>query len=122
MCDIPLVITPQGLEELELTAHFIIFGSPEAPLPVHITCIGEGPVVHLMPLSLDWHQISVLTDIPKTLRLSNESLIPATFSANMLRSNSVFRVEPNSGEIPPEEQIDLAVTACLDDCVRYVCT
>ena len=31
-CDVPLVITPQGLEELETTARFIIFGNSESPL------------------------------------------------------------------------------------------
>lgn len=90
--------------------------------PVHLTCIGEGPVVHVMPLSMDWGVIPVLTDMPRLLCLSNESLIPARFSADMLRGansgKSVWRVEPASGEIPPEEQLELTVTACLDDCVR----
>lgn len=85
---------------------------------MHLTCVGEGPVVHLMPLSMDWGVIPVLTDMPRLLRLSNESLIPAKFSVEMLRSKSVWRVEPDSGEIPPEEQLELTVTACLDDCVR----
>ena len=30
--EVPLVITPQGLEELEITAHFAIFGNPEVPV------------------------------------------------------------------------------------------
>lgn len=80
--------------------------------------MGEGPVVHVMPLDMDWHHIQVLTDTPKTVRLTNESLITASFTAEMLRPNSVWRVEPNRGEIAPEEQIELTVTACLTDCVR----
>ena len=40
-CEVPLVITPQGLEELETFALMQIFGSPEPPLvsllAVHIT-------------------------------------------------------------------------------------
>ena len=75
-------------------------------------------MVHVMPLDMDWGQIPVLVDSPKTVRLSNESLIPAKFTAHMTRPNTVWRVEPDHGEIPPEEQMDLTITACLDDCVR----
>ncbi len=80
-----MVITPQGLGELEVTSQFQIFGSMDPPLSVHLACIGEGPVVHIMPLDLDWGQIPVLTDTPKIIRLSNESLIPAKFAAHMVR-------------------------------------
>ncbi|CAH1779299.1 unnamed protein product [Owenia fusiformis] len=117
--EVPLVITPQHLEELGVTAYFGIFGSSEAPLPVHLSCIGEGPVVHVMPLNLDWGQIPVLTEVSKTLLLSNESLIPAKFTSHMVRPNSVWNVEPRDGEIPPEETMELTVTANLDDCVRF---
>ena len=83
-----------------------------------LTCIGEGPVVHIMPLDLDWKEITVLTDNSKIFRLSNESLIPAKFTAHMVRPNSVWRVEPPSGEIPAEDQLELTVTACLNDAIR----
>ena len=88
--------------------------------PVHLSCVGEGPVVHVMPLELDWQHVAVLSDTPKMVRLTNESLIPARFTAHMTRPNSVWRVEPASGEIPPEGQLELSVTACLNDCVRFV--
>ena len=47
-------------------------------------CIGEGPVVHITPLSIDWKHIPVLVDVPQTLKLSNESLIPAHFTADLV--------------------------------------
>ena len=53
--------------------------------PVLLTSIGEGPVIHFSALTLDWGQIPVLTDKPKVIRLSNESVIPAKFSAHMVR-------------------------------------
>jgi hypothetical protein len=46
----------------------------------HIACIGEGPVVHISPQSLDWGIIPVLTDKPMTLVLSNEYLSPLEIS------------------------------------------
>lgn len=51
---------------------------------MHIACIGEGPVVHVMPLELDWGVVPVLQDKPKKILLSNESLIPARFTAHMV--------------------------------------
>ncbi len=32
LLDVPLVITPQGLQELETIAQLIVFGSPDPPL------------------------------------------------------------------------------------------
>ncbi|XP_064641495.1 hydrocephalus-inducing protein-like isoform X2 [Lineus longissimus] len=117
--EVPLVITPKGLEELEVMSSIHIFGSIEQALPVQISCIGEGPVVHVEPLEINWGQIPVLTDTPATIYLSNESLIPAKFTAHMVRPSSVWTVEPRDGEIPPEEEATLTVTARLDDCVRF---
>ena len=37
-----------------------------------------------------------------------------------VRPKSVYRVSPVEGEIPPERSLEITVTACLDDCVRYV--
>lgn len=47
-------------------------------------CVGEGPVVHVAPVELDWGQTPVLTDLSKSVILSNESLIPAPFSCAMV--------------------------------------
>lgn len=84
---------------------------------MQITCMGEGPVVNLSPLEMEWGQVPVLVDVPQKLVLANESLIPARFHAKMTRSQSAWRIEPESGEIPPESQISLDVIACLNDCV-----
>lgn len=79
-----MFIEAQGLEELSVIAYFMIVGSQEAPLPVRLMCVGEGPVVHVTPLSLDWGQIPVLTDVSRVVTLSNESLIPSRFTAHMV--------------------------------------
>ncbi|XP_033116735.1 hydrocephalus-inducing protein homolog isoform X2 [Anneissia japonica] len=117
--DIPLVITPQGLEELEAVAEFSIFGSSELPLQVQLICIGEGPVVHVTPHEIDWGQTQVLTDVTRTVELSNESLIPAEFTCSLVRPNSLWKVEPASGVIPPEEALEIKVTVNLDDCIKF---
>ena len=52
---------------------------------VHVMCVGEGPVVNVNPLALDWGDVPVLTDLEKTIVLSNESFIPAKFTAHMVK-------------------------------------
>lgn len=42
--------------------------------------------------------------------------------ALQLRPNSVFSVYPQDGEIPPESDLEITVTAHLNDCVRYMST
>ncbi len=118
--EIPLVIMPKALEEIESVAEFSIFGSNEPPLQVQLMAIGEGPVVHVTPTELDWGQTPVLTDVTKIVTLSNESLIPAPFCCTLMRPNSLWRVEPVEAEIPPEESLDVKLTVHLDDCIRYV--
>ncbi|XP_041375521.1 hydrocephalus-inducing protein homolog [Gigantopelta aegis] len=117
--DVALLIEAQVLEELDISVYVHIFGSPDPPMPVHVTCVGEGPVVHILPLELDWGLVPVLTDIPKKILLANESLISAKFTANMVRPNTVFQIEPTEGEIGPEETMTVTVIAHLDDCVRF---
>ena len=58
---------------------------------VQIQCVGEGPVIHVVPAHVDYGTIPVLTDISKIVQLSNESLIPAQFSCSMV---SIVHVHP----------------------------
>ncbi|XP_035679087.1 LOW QUALITY PROTEIN: hydrocephalus-inducing protein homolog [Branchiostoma floridae] len=117
--EIPLTCTAQQLNEAEEVVYIHIFGSQDPPMQVHVCCVGEGPVVHVAPTELDWGDIRVLTDVHRTVQLSNESLIPAPFSAQMMRPGSVWRVEPQKGVIPPESAQELVLTAHLDDCIRF---
>ncbi|XP_078688637.1 hydrocephalus-inducing protein-like [Branchiostoma floridae x Branchiostoma belcheri] len=117
--EIPLTCTAQQLNEAEEVVYIHIFGSQDPPMQVHVCCVGEGPVVHVAPTELDWGDIQVLTDVHRTVQLSNESLIPAPFSAQMMRPGSVWRVEPQEGVIPPESAQELVLTAHLDDCIRF---
>ena len=57
---------------------------------VQIQCVGEGPVIHVVPAHVDYGTIPVLTDISKIVQLSNESLIPAQFSCSMVSIVHVY--------------------------------
>ncbi|XP_048461536.1 hydrocephalus-inducing protein homolog [Rhincodon typus] len=115
--EIPLVVEPQHLGELNTEVYVALFGKSQFPLVIHIYCIGEGPVVHLSSTKIDWGKIKVLTDVPKTICLSNESLIPARVTAKMTLENPKWRLEPSEMVIPPLQHKDLYVVAHLDDTI-----
>ncbi|GAA6093510.1 hydrocephalus-inducing protein homolog isoform X1 [Tachysurus ichikawai] len=66
------------------------------------SCIGQGPVDSISSTELHFGTIPVLTDIPRTLQLFNKFPISAQFLSQMAKSNTLWRVEPAEGEIPPE--------------------
>lgn len=53
---------------------------------VALSCIGHGPLVHIQTTQLHFGKIPVLTDIGKTLLLSNHSPIPAHFTTPMVQT------------------------------------
>lgn len=59
---------------------------------MQLSCIGEGPVVHVTPETLDWGHTEVLTPNVKMVKLSNQSTIPADFIAQMVRQLTIAKL------------------------------
>lgn len=69
-------------------------GQPFSAIPVyflslgtqvcHVRSIGEGPVIYVHPIQVDFGTIYVLQDSSRILNLSNQSFIPALFQAHMV--------------------------------------
>ncbi|XP_075181569.1 hydrocephalus-inducing protein homolog [Anomaloglossus baeobatrachus] len=117
--DIPIVMRAQRTGELSTKAYTAVYGSPQPPLDVTLLCTGEGPVVHVDPSEVDFGDITVLTEVFRTVSLCNQSQISAPFQASMMRKRSLWRVEPSCGEVPPEGEVQLTLVACLDDTVAF---
>ncbi|KAJ8272065.1 hypothetical protein COCON_G00109240 [Conger conger] len=117
--ELPLVLQAKAVRHLQVTANIAVFGSKEPPLDLLLSCIGEGPVVHVSASELDFGSIPVLTDVCRTLRLSNQSPVLACFQALMARSRSQWRVEPSEGEVPAEGEVEVRLVAHLDDTLRF---
>lgn len=77
--NLPLQIEPQVVGEVVTAAVFRILGSLHDPLEVTVHFIGEGPVINASSTELHWGRQPVLTPLPRTVYLSNESLISAEF-------------------------------------------
>ncbi|CAN2389289.1 axonemal central apparatus assembly [Pristimantis euphronides] len=117
--DVPIILRAQRSGKLSVKAHIAVYGSTQPPLEVRLLCIGEGPVVHVDPSTVDFGDIPVLSDVSRTICLCNQSLIPAAFQASMVRKRSMWRVEPGCGEVPAEGEVCLTIVAYLDDTVAF---
>ncbi|XP_069757040.1 hydrocephalus-inducing protein homolog [Narcine bancroftii] len=115
--EVPLFVEVHRLGKQSTEVSITIFGKSDSPLKVDLSCIGEGPVVYVDPREIDWGKIQVLTDVPKTICLSNESLIPANVIAKMALENTKWRLEPTEAVIPPHEHVNLTIVAHLDDTI-----
>ncbi|NXD48612.1 HYDIN protein, partial [Corvus moneduloides] len=117
--EIPLTLKAQLLGECSITAEVAVFGSKGSPLEIHLECIGQGPVVYVYPRKINFGTIPVLQDSSKSLQLSNQTDIPATFWAEMAGKRSHWRIEPSKGVVPPKSEVSLIVTANLDDTEKF---
>ncbi|XP_065519812.1 hydrocephalus-inducing protein homolog [Lathamus discolor] len=117
--EIPFTLEVQVTGKQDTIARVAVFGSRESPLEIHLLSTGEGPVVHVHPSEINFGSIQVLQDASRTLHLSNQSVIPASFSAKMAGANSCWTVGPSQGVIPAKAEVSLAVTANLDDTEQF---
>ncbi|XP_032891862.1 hydrocephalus-inducing protein homolog [Amblyraja radiata] len=115
--EVPLLVEAQSLAEKNIELSITIFGKSQFPLRIQLSCIGEGPVVYVTATQIDWGKIRVLTDVPKTICLSNESLIPANVTARMALENSKWHLEPSETVVPPHGHVDVTIVAHLDDTI-----
>ncbi|NXP25966.1 HYDIN protein, partial [Scytalopus superciliaris] len=116
---IPFTLEAQLLGEHDIIAGVAVFGSEESPLKIHLESTGQGPVVYVYPNEINLGTIQVLQDISQTLHLSNQSVIPAAFWAEMAGTCSRWRTEPSKGVIPPKTEMSVRVTANLNDTGKF---
>ncbi|KAM6253129.1 hydrocephalus-inducing protein homolog [Porphyrio hochstetteri] len=117
--NIPLILEAQKLGHQSASAFLVVFGNEKSPLHIILEAVGEGPVVYVHPREINFGNIQVLEDASRTLYLSNQSVIPASFRAEVAGKRSRCRIEPSKGVIPPETEVAVTVTANLDDIKKF---
>ena len=107
--NIPIQIKANKLNQIENTVQLSVVGhnSPVAYCPV--TAVGEGPVVTASPTELNWGVVPVLQTFSKTIKLKNQSLIPARYQATFEKENSVWKVSSSQGTIAPNQMAEMNV-------------
>ncbi|XP_064020126.1 hydrocephalus-inducing protein homolog [Pogoniulus pusillus] len=117
--EVPLTLEALVPGRQETRARVAVFGRPRHWLEVCLVSIGEGPVVSVQPSEVDFGSIQVLQDASRTLRLCNQSPIPASFQAEVAGKGSCWRIEPRQGVIPPEGEASVCITANLADTQQF---
>ncbi|XP_053937812.1 hydrocephalus-inducing protein homolog [Cuculus canorus] len=117
--EVPFTLEAQVTGEQDTVACVAAFGKEEFPLEIHLVSIAEGPVVYVRPSKINFGSIQVLQDASRTLRLSNQTIIPASFTAQMAGKHSRWRIEPSQGVIPPNTEVAVAVIANLDGTEKF---
>ncbi|XP_057569314.1 hydrocephalus-inducing protein homolog [Hippopotamus amphibius kiboko] len=116
---IPLALETQIPGKYRSTVYISTFGSQDPPMACHLRSIGEGPVIYVHPTQVDFGNIYVLKDSHRILNLSNQSFIPALFKARMAHKKSLWTVEPKEGTVPAESDVELTLTANLNDTLTF---
>ncbi|XP_038004429.1 hydrocephalus-inducing protein homolog, partial [Motacilla alba alba] len=117
--EIPIALEARRLGECTITAGLAVFGRPGPPKEILLKFIGQGPVVYVYPQEINFGSIPVLEDCFQTLRLVNHCEIPATFQVEMERKCCCWKIEPSKGEVPPNCEVSVVVTANLNDTVKF---
>ena len=112
---ITVSFTTMRLDKVQLPMFFTIIGHEDDPLEVQCIANGIGPRLTLTPPSIKWGDIEVLKDFEKTLKVKNDSLVPAEFQTLVMKRNSRFKVNMPSAHLAPGETANLKLLANLDD-------
>ncbi|XP_073081517.1 hydrocephalus-inducing protein homolog [Manis javanica] len=116
---IPLALETQVTGKHRATIYISAFGSPDPPMVCLLKSIGEGPVIYIHPTQVDFGNIYVLKDSSRILNLSNQSFIPALFQARMAHKKSLWTIEPSEGMVAPDTDVQLTLTANLNDILTF---
>ncbi|GAA47251.1 hydrocephalus-inducing protein homolog, partial [Clonorchis sinensis] len=116
---LPITFKAKTLGRLERDVKINICGLEQNPLVAHVSCTGEGPVLFIEPTSLNWGTIPVLEASERTVKITNESAIPAAFTIRMVAPDSIFRAFPNAGVVPPLGRVDVTISAVPDDLITF---
>ncbi|XP_055675367.1 hydrocephalus-inducing protein-like [Falco peregrinus] len=117
--EIPFTLEAQAIGRQDTVASVSVSGNERSPLNVCLVSVGEGPIVYVHPSEINFGSIEVLQDASKTLHLSNQAVIPASFCVEMAGKRSCWRIEHSKGVIPPESEVSVAVIANLDNAEKF---
>ena len=117
--EVAVRLTCQRLGAFRIPIIASIAGSVEPPLRATLEATGVGPRVLLGCDALRWGNTRCLVDKAARLKLTNDSLIPAPFTASIKSGRSKFRVDVREGVLGPGEDVELQVIANLDDTIAH---
>ncbi|OHT07738.1 hypothetical protein TRFO_24017 [Tritrichomonas foetus] len=117
--EVPFYIKPIQLGHMKFVRMIRIAGSDDPPLKFSMTCACIGPKIKLSSNNIDFGVINVLQETDSILTITNDSLIPAEFKAEIESSSGLFSLKHKNGSLEPGQSIEFPITAKLDDSLEF---
>ena len=117
--EFPFSIQPLHLGHMDFTRFIRVFGSDDSPLKFDFTCLCVGPKIVISTEKIEFGHIDILNETNSVFQIKNDSLIQASFVAEIESKTDVFSLKMNSGTIEPGETLDFLVAAYLDDSIDF---
>ena len=96
----------------------LVLGSQQV-IRLEVRFVGEGPVVHVTPTTINWGKLPVFVPNTFAVSMSNQAPIPADFTCCLATDSPVFKMSPETGSIPAHESQELLITAELNDSIVF---
>ena len=75
-----------------------------------------GPIVSVDKEEIDYGSVEVLRDYPEKLIITNNSKIPAEYTAFTKNKISIWKVIQRHGVLKPDESREIEVVCNADEC------
>lgn len=111
---IPVYITPKMIGQIRLTRFIKISGANYRPLDFGVTGYCIGPRIKMSDTKIDFGPVTVLAETEKTLLITNNSPIEASFKA-AIKSGDAFKLPVENAVIEAYKTYAFPVTAMFND-------
>nr|XP_034173204.1 hydrocephalus-inducing protein homolog isoform X3 [Osmia lignaria] len=116
---INVTIITKVLGTEKVTLNMLTMGEKSSSTICIVTCTGQGPVISVEPIVLDFGDIQVLEEKTMELLVINDSPIPAHFNGALEKMNSLWTMDPESGDLEPDKTITITVKLFLRDVGKF---
>ena len=116
--DVKVKFTAAQLGQMSLPMYVRIVGLKDPAFIVELNANAIGPNVILSSRKVDWGKAQVLTDVSKSITMTNDSLVPAVYKTLLRKADSPFTIQQATGTLAPGECREFALSCHMDDTVR----
>ncbi|KYQ52600.1 Hydrocephalus-inducing protein [Trachymyrmex zeteki] len=116
---IDVTIVTKNLGRQTTTLNMLTMGEQAPVTSCVIISNGQGPVVSVQPICLNFGEILVLQDKVMNFNIINDSPIPAQFKLTSPKKKSSWLVEPTFGEVRSNNSEEIKVKLFLRDTGKY---
>ena len=115
--DVVIRLVAEKLGQFKIPIAVSVAGSQEPPIKAVLNFSVVGPKVVVDQPDVRWGSIECLKDSARILRVTNDGLIQACLKLFLKQARSKFELPLREVVLEPQESLDLAITANLDDSV-----